>query len=243
MFGTTIILAFREIRRHVLRSFLTTLGIIIGVAAVITTIAIGNGAQQSVAEQIKGLGTNLLLVMPGAVNASGLRLGAGTGQRLTEGDAIAIGAEVPEVLVSAPSVTGTFQAVSGNANWSTRGVGTTAEYLEAREWPVVSGRVFDTSELAGSAKVVLLGQTVARELFGEDDPIDRVIRVKGIPLTVIGGFLGAGYRVIQRVAGREAPRQIRHDDTVCRCGGARFDGDGITHGDFLKAGLLADRGD
>ncbi len=178
--------AWRALTTNLMRSILTMLGIIIGVAAVITTIAIGNGAQQSVAEQIKGLGTNLLLVMPGAVNASGLRLGAGTGQRLTEGDAVAIAAEVPEVLVSAPSVTGTFQVVSGNANWSTRGVGTTAEYLEAREWPVAEGRCFDASELAGSAKVVLLGQTVARELFGEEDPIDRVIRAKGIPLTVIG---------------------------------------------------------
>jgi putative ABC transport system permease protein len=126
------------------------------------------------------------MVVPGSVNASGQRLGAGSNQRLTEGDAAAIAAEVPEVFIAAPSVTGTFQLVSGNANWSTRGVGTTAEYLVARDWPLAAGRAFDASELAGSAKVVLLGQTVARELFGEEDAIDRVIRIKGIPHTVIG---------------------------------------------------------
>ena len=178
--------AWRSLTSNLMRSILTMLGIIIGVAAVITTIAIGNGAQQSVAEQIKGLGTNLLMVVPGSVNASGQRLGAGSNQRLTEGDAAAIAAEVPEVFIAAPSVTGTFQLVSGNANWSTRGVGTTAEYLVARDWPLAAGRAFDASELAGSAKVVLLGQTVARELFGEEDAIDRVIRIKGIPHTVIG---------------------------------------------------------
>jgi len=178
--------AWRSLTTNLMRSILTMLGIIIGVAAVITTIAIGNGAQQSVAEQIKGLGTNLLMVVPGSVNASGQRLGAGSNQRLTEGDATAIAAEVPEVFIAAPSVTGTFQLVSGNANWSTRGVGTTAEYLVARDWPLAAGRAFDASELAGSAKVVLLGQTVARELFGEEDAIDRVIRIKGIPHTVIG---------------------------------------------------------
>jgi putative ABC transport system permease protein len=162
------------------------LGIIVGVAAVITTIAIGNGAQQRVAEQIKGLGSNLLLVRPGVINSGGLRLGAGTGQSLTEDDATAIAAEVPEVMATAPSAAGTVQVISGNANWSTRGIGTTNDYLAARDWPLASGRAFDASELAGSAKVVVLGRTVARELFGDDDPVDRVVRVKGIPMTVIG---------------------------------------------------------
>jgi putative ABC transport system permease protein len=140
----------------------------------------------SVAEQIKGLGTNLLLVLPGAVSASGLRLGAGSGQRLTEDDARAIAAEVPEVMVAAPSVYGTYQVVAGNTNWSTRVVGATNDYLTAREWPLASGRGFDTADMAGSAKVMLIGQTVARELFGDEDPIDRVVRVKGVPITVIG---------------------------------------------------------
>jgi putative ABC transport system permease protein len=178
--------AWRALTTNLLRSMLTMLGIIIGVAAVITTIAIGNGAQQRVAEQIKGLGTNLLLVLPGAVSASGLRLGAGSGQRLTEDDARAIAAEVPEVMVAAPSVYGTYQVVAGNTNWSTRAVGATNDYLTAREWPLLSGRGFDTADMAGSAKVMLIGQTVARELFGDEDPIDRVVRVKGVPITVIG---------------------------------------------------------
>jgi len=178
--------AWRALTTNLLRSMLTMLGIIIGVAAVITTIAIGNGAQQRVAEQIKGLGTNLLLVLPGAVSASGLRLGAGSGQRLTEDDARSIAAEVPEVMVAAPSVYGTYQVVAGNTNWSTRVVGATNDYLTAREWPLLSGRGFDTADMAGSAKVMLIGQTVARELFGDEDPIDRVVRVKGVPIMVIG---------------------------------------------------------
>ncbi len=178
--------AWRALTANLMRSVLTMLGIIVGVAAVITTIAIGNGAQQRVAEQIKGLGSNLLLVRPGVVNAGGLRLGAGTGQSLTEDDATAIAAEVPEVMATAPSAAGTLQVINGNTNWSTRGIGTTNDYLAARDWPLANGRAFDASELAGSAKVVLLGHTVARELFGDDDPVDRVVRVKGIPMTVIG---------------------------------------------------------
>jgi ABC-type antimicrobial peptide transport system permease subunit len=165
---------------------LTMLGIIIGVAAVITMIAIGGGAQQRVEEQIKSLGTNIMLVLPGAQTTGGVRLGAQTGQTLTEEDARAIAADVPEVQAAAPSLRTGAQVVAANANWSTSVMGTTPEYLEVRDWPLAAGRNFEEAEHAGSAKVAVLGQTVAQQLFGDDDPIDQVIRVRKLPLQVIG---------------------------------------------------------
>ena len=178
--------AWRALATNLLRSILTMLGIIIGVAAVITTIAIGNGAQERVAEQLKGLGSNVMLVTAGTITSGGQRLGAQTGQTLTEDDAQAIAAEIDEVVVAAPSSRKAVQAVVGNQNWATTMVGTTADYLTVRDWPVASGRLFGADELNASAKVVVLGESVARLLFGEDDPIDRVIRVQNVPLTVIG---------------------------------------------------------
>ena len=178
--------AWRALATNLLRSILTMLGIIIGVAAVITTIAIGNGAQQRVAEQLKTLGSNVMLVTAGTLTSGGLRLGAQTGQTLTEDDAQAIAAEIDEVVVAAPSSRKAVQAVVGNQNWATTMVGTTADYLTVRDWPLATGRLFGADEVVASAKVVVLGDSVARQLFGEDDPLDRVIRVQNVPLTVIG---------------------------------------------------------
>ena len=178
--------ALRALGTNWLRSMLTMLGIIIGVAAVITMIAIGGGAQQRVEEQMKSLGTNIMLVLPGAQTTGGVRLGAQTGQTLTEEDAMAIAAEVPEVQAAAPSLRTGAQVVAANANWSTSVMGTTADYLEVRDWPLATGRNFEPAEQAGSGKVVLLGQTVARELFGDADPIDQMIRVRKLPLQVVG---------------------------------------------------------
>ena len=179
-------IALRALAANTLRSILTMLGIIIGVAAVITMIAVGSGATQRVQEQMKGLGSNIMLVIPGGITAGGVRLGAQTGQALTEEDALAIAREVPEVQVVAPSSRTGAQVVAGNANWSTSILGTTNDYLEAREWPLESGRLFDAADLQGSAKVAIVGQTVARELFGDVDPMDQVIRVKKVPVTIIG---------------------------------------------------------
>ena len=162
------------------------LGIIIGVAAVITMIAVGRGATERVQAQMKGLGSNIMLVLPGGVTAGGVRLGAQTGQALTEEDAQAIALEIPEVQVAAPSLRTGAQVVVGNTNWSTSVFGTTNDYLEAREWPLAAGRLFDGAEVQGSAKVAIIGQTVARELFGDADPLDQVIRVRKVPVTVIG---------------------------------------------------------
>jgi putative ABC transport system permease protein len=178
--------ALRALAANKLRSMLTMLGIIIGVAAVITMIAVGSGATRRVQEQMKGLGSNVMLVLPGGITAGGVRLGAQTGQALTEEDALAIAREVPEVQVAAPNLRTGAQVVSGNTNWSTSIFGTTNDYLEARDWPLVAGRGFEAADLQGSAKVAIIGQTVAQQLFGDADPIDQVIRVKKVPVTVIG---------------------------------------------------------
>ena len=185
-FSAAIRSALRALSTNALRSLLTMLGIIIGVAAVITMIAIGTGAQQRVEEQIKALGSNIMLILPGTVTQGGVRLGAQTGQALTEDDAKAIALEVPEVQATAPSMRNGMQAVVGNVNWATSVQGSSADFLVVRDWLIVEGRNFDVAEENGAAKVAILGQTVARELFGDADPIDKVIRVNRIPLTVIG---------------------------------------------------------
>ena len=178
--------ALRALAANALRSVLTMLGIIIGVAAVIAMIAVGQGATQRVQEQMKGLGSNIMLVLPGGVSQAGVRLGAQTRQRLTEEDAQAIALEIPEVQVAAPTSRTTGQLVWGNTNWGSTIIGVNNDYLEARDWPLQSGRMFDTAELAGSAKVAWVGATVVRELMGDQDAVDQVIRVRGIPITVIG---------------------------------------------------------
>ena len=179
-------IALRALRVNKLRSALTMLGIIIGVGAVITMVAVGSGAQARVAEQIQSLGSNLIIVLSGSVNASGVRLGTSSQQTITEDDATAIAREIPAVQVAAPSVRGTSQVVFGNLNWSTGIQGVTPDYFEAREWPVVSGRAFIQEDLDGATKVALLGQTTALNLFAEADPVGQIIRIKKVPFTVVG---------------------------------------------------------
>ncbi len=178
--------ALRALAANTLRSILTMLGIIIGVAAVITMIAVGRGATDRVQEQMKGLGSNIMLVMPGGLTQGGVRLGASTGQGLSEDDANAIARDVPEVQVAAPSMRSGAQVIAGNTNWSTSIMGSNNDYLEAREWPLQSGRAFEASDLQGSAKVAIIGLTVATQLFGDSDPLDQVIRIKKVPVTIIG---------------------------------------------------------
>ncbi len=183
---TAIRSAWRSLKANKLRSMLTMLGIIIGVAAVITMIAVGGGATQRVQEQMKSLGSNVMLVLPGSLSAAGVRQGAQTRSRFTEEDVQAIMAEIPEVQAAAPGSRTTAQAVAQNANWNTTIFGTTNEYLDVRDWALASGRLFEPAEQSGSAKVAWIGQTVARELFGDQDPVDQVIRVRGVPFTIVG---------------------------------------------------------
>jgi len=178
--------ALRSLRANKLRSALTALGIIIGVAAVITMLAVGEGAKLKVAEQLKSLGSNLMIVIPGAVTSSGVRLGSGSRNTLTENDATAIASELPGVLASAPAMRGSGQIVNGNLNWATQIFGITPDYLTAREWTVARGRAIDESDTRSSAKVALVGQTVADMLFGGTDPTGQIIRVKYVPFTIVG---------------------------------------------------------
>ncbi|HRK56481.1 MAG TPA: ABC transporter permease [Burkholderiaceae bacterium] len=189
-------IAFGALRVNALRSLLTMLGMVIGVAAVITMIAIGAGAQERVREQIRNLGANLILIFPGSVTQSGVRLGAGQGQALTQDDAQAIAREIDGVIVAAPAPRGSGQVVAGNANWATQFYGTTNDYLIAREWSLAAGRLFEDAELAGAGKVAIIGQTTARELFGSADPIDQVIRVQKVPLTVVGLLQAKGQNIM-----------------------------------------------
>ena len=184
-FGALLRIALRALAVNKLRSALTMLGIVIGVGAVIVMIAVGSGAQARVEEQIRALGSNLLLVMPGATTAGGVRMGFGSGSTLSEEDVAAINREIPEAL-AAPALRGAAQVIWGNTNWSTQIFGVTPEYLDVRQWPLAAGRSFEPVEMAAAAKVCLIGATVARQLFGDADPIDQSIRIKRVPFTVIG---------------------------------------------------------
>ncbi|MDP2239891.1 MAG: ABC transporter permease [Burkholderiales bacterium] len=179
-------IALRALRVNKLRSMLTMLGIIIGVGAVITMIAVGAGAQAQIEEQIKSLGSNLIIVLPGSVTSGGVRMGAGSRASLTEDDGYALQREIAEVQAAAPNLRGTGQVVAGSANWSTVFYGVTPEYFEARNWVIASGKGFDAADLSGSGKVVLLGETVARNLFGDTDPVGQTVRVRKVPMQVIG---------------------------------------------------------
>jgi putative ABC transport system permease protein len=183
--GALLKVALRALAVNKLRSALTMLGIIIGVAAVIVMVAVGAGAQARVEEQIRSLGSNLLLILSGARTQSGVRLGTGSNYTLSEDDAIAISREIPDAL-AAPALRGGSQVIWGNANWATQIYGTTPEYLEVRQWPLAAGRSFEPSELTGAGKVCLVGQTVVRQLFGNTDPLGQVIRIKRVPFTVVG---------------------------------------------------------
>jgi putative ABC transport system permease protein len=178
--------AVRALRANLLRSALTMLGIVIGVAAVIAMVAVGSGAQTRIAEQIRSLGANLLLVQPGAASEGAVRLGAGSRHSLTEEDAAAIAAEVPGVLVAAPTVAGTAHLVRGNRNWSSLVGGVTPDYLVARDWKVEKGRPFTSEEVEAAAKVVLLGATLAAQLFADEAPLGQSVRIANVPFTVIG---------------------------------------------------------
>ena len=182
-----VVAAARAIRRNKLRAALTMLGIFIGVAAVITMVAVGDGAKSSVEAQINSLGTNLLVVLPGATTANGVRAGLGSNSTLTIGDADAIARGGGPVALVTYMDRQVAQVVSGNRNWSTNIQGTTSNYFSIRDWPPSIGRIFTDSEEKAGAAVCLLGQTVVDNLFGEgQNPVGATIRVKNFPMKVIG---------------------------------------------------------
>jgi putative ABC transport system permease protein len=171
-----------------LRSVLTTLGIIIGVAAVIVMVAIGSGARSRVDGVIESLGSNLIQVLPGARSYSGVRAASNL---ITERDVPAIRAAAPDALLVAPFVRGTAQVIAGNQNWPTTAFGVTGDFFAAREWTIGEGRLFEPTEMRGG-KAVLLGATVAREMFPDGTPIGQVVRVNRVPFTVVGVLAAKG---------------------------------------------------
>lgn len=178
--------AVQALLRNPLRTLLTALGIVIGTGAVIAMIAVGAGARERLLEQIRSLGSNLIVVSPGSATAGGARLGTGSRQNLTIDDAAAIARELAIVQVAAPVMRATAQIVAGNVNWSTILIGADTQFLEAREWSIVSGRGFAQHEIDGAGKVVILGRSVADALFGAAEPVGEMVRVQMIPLLVIG---------------------------------------------------------
>lgn len=200
----TLKIALRALRTNKMRSFLTMLGIIIGIAAVIAMMAIGSGARHVISQQIASIGSNIILVIPGSTTSGGLRSGSGGTQTLTSDDVRAILNELPSVESAAPTVRSTAQVVFGNLNWSTIVMGTTQELFDIREWGVVNGRGITRQDNDGAAKVCMIGQTVADNLFGASDPVGKMVRIKKVPFTVVG--------VLERKG--QSPQGQDQDDVV-----------------------------
>jgi putative ABC transport system permease protein len=202
----TLKVSYRALGRNKLRSFLTMLGIIIGVGAVIAMLAIGQGANFIVESQIQSLGTNVLMITPGAAQQSGVRMDAGTMVSLTEDDAKAIKDQCPAVAYITPSARTGGRIVYGNMNWGTSVWGVYPEYLQIRDWKVASGAVFGETDLRAATKVCLIGQTIADNLFADTDPIGKTMRIRNMPFRVIG--------VLER-KGQSAMGQDQDDIIIC----------------------------
>jgi putative ABC transport system permease protein len=187
MFTNTLLLAGRALLQRKARSLLTTLGVIIGVGAVIATVAMGEGARARVEQAFSALGTNLLIVMPGSTSTGGVRGGGGSASTITWADLRAIQTEIPSVRYAAPLLRGGAQVVSDEENWNTSVYGTTSDYFGIRQWGTSRGALLAASDDQGGAKIAVLGQTVADHLFGADvDPVGRAVRIRGVPFTIIG---------------------------------------------------------
>jgi putative ABC transport system permease protein len=203
MIGNMLREAWRAMAANKLRTFLTMLGMMIGVGAVILMMAIGQGAQVLVRQAIASMGSNLFIVLSGFSTASGVRTGAGNAPTLTVRDARAI-AELPSIAAVAPMQPGSSQLVYGSNNWNTQVYGTTPSYLDVRDWRLASGYVFTDAEMRSATRVALVGQTVVQQLFGDEDPVGKTLRIRNSPFVVIGVLARKG----QSMDGRD------QDDTV-----------------------------
>ncbi|HEV8646838.1 MAG TPA: ABC transporter permease [Burkholderiales bacterium] len=186
-----------------LRTFLTMLGMVIGVAAVVAMLAVGQGAQMMVNQTIASMGSNLFIVLSGGSTSGGLRMGSGSAPTLTLLDADAI-AELPGVAAVAPVQPGNSEVIYGASTWSTQVYGTSPSYLDVREWPLASGEPITDYDLRSASRVALLGGTVANYLFGDEDPVGKTIRIRNSPYLVIGVLARKG----QSLDGRD------QDDTI-----------------------------
>ena len=184
--------ALRALARNKLRTVLTMLGIIIGVGAVICTVAIGQGASAQVQAQIQALGDNIIMVFAGSVSTGGVRMGNGATKTLVNDDADAILQHVPNVTMISPIAGASVQVVNGNQNWLTRANGTSQDITQIRNWPVVQGSMFSDRDVNMAANVCVLGNTVAQQIFGDQDPVGQTIRVQNLPFRVLGVLLTKG---------------------------------------------------
>jgi putative ABC transport system permease protein len=182
----TLRIALRALARNKLRAFLTMLGIIIGVGAVIAMVAIGEGAKETIRSQIASLGTNVLIIMPGTSVQGGVRTGVGGVNTLVDGDAKAMMRELPAVAFASPALRRPEQVVAGNLNWSTLTQGVAPEFQQIRDWQIADGRFIHDGDVETAAKVAVIGETVVNQLFGNDDPVDAVIRIRNIPFRIVG---------------------------------------------------------
>ena len=190
--GSTVNVAFRALRRNKLRSFLTALGIIIGVAAVIAMVGIGNGAKAQVEAQIASLGENVILIFSGSTTSSGIRTGWGNAGTLKIEDAEAIRREVPGVIAVSEEIRSTTQVAAGNQNWLTQLLGESADYFDIRQWQLADGASFTPQDVRSANKVCVIGRTTATQVFGNDDPVGQVLRIKNVPFVVTGVLTSRG---------------------------------------------------
>ena len=185
-------IAFRALRRNKLRSVLTALGIIIGVAAVIAMVGIGNGAKAQVESQIASLGQNVILIFSGSTTSSGIRTGWGGAGTLKIEDAEAIRREVPGVTAVSEEVASTTQVAAGNQNWFTRVLGESADYFDLRQWPLADGAPFTPQDVRSANKVCVIGRTTASQIYGSDDPVGQILRIKNVPFIITGALMAKG---------------------------------------------------
>ncbi|MDL2280613.1 ABC transporter permease [Selenomonadales bacterium OttesenSCG-928-I06] len=186
MFWESVIIAFEGLKANKLRSILTMLGIIIGVAAVVAIVSLGNGVKNQIEDSIAGLGSNLLIVTPGSVSPTGVRVVAGSITSLTYKDSQAVAREIEGISYVAPSASGSFQIVYGNQNWTTTVEGVTPEYMFVRNYSLSEGVFISNQDNITRAKVAVIGQTIAENLFGDVDPVGKTIRIKNSPFRVVG---------------------------------------------------------
>jgi putative ABC transport system permease protein len=182
----TFNVALRALRRNKLRSVLTALGIIIGVGAVIAMVGIGNGAKAQVEAQIASLGQNVILIFSGSTTSSGIRTGWGGAGTLKIEDAEAIRREVPGVIGVSEEVVSTTQVAAGNQNWFTRIYGESADYFDIRQWPLADGAPFTSQDVRSANKVCVIGRTTATQIYGNENPIGQILRIKEVPFTITG---------------------------------------------------------
>jgi len=182
----TALIALRALRRNKMRSMLTALGIIIGVASVVAMVAVGNGAQARITSQVSALGQNLLMVFAGSKKSGGVNSGLGSASAITLEDASAIQREVPDVAAVSPEVSVTAQAIANGRNWSTTVVGESQDYLKIRDWKLAAGSMFNESDIRSAAKIAVIGSKTANELFGPLNPVGQSVRIKNIPFTIVG---------------------------------------------------------